>query len=192
MSLFYAIAQKRDIIGMKMKLPFTEEFLWTLYNMIEGLDEAYDIFAPKSFKDVLCPELFKLKRYYQRKSQRKSFSRFIGYLKKRGYLRYKRIGNKEALVLTPKGLKKISRISAKVRKLSERKDGKLQMIMYDIPEERKKDRNYFRRALVSLGYSKLQKSIWISPYDVFQRTERLVHDYDLEDFVQLFLIEEKL
>jgi len=176
---------------MKIKLPFTEEFLWDIYNMIEGVDKSYDFFAPKTFKEVLCPDLFRLRKHYQRREQRRAFSNLIWNLKARGYLREKRLKNQRALVITIRGMERISKIFKKKTGLLKRKDGKFQMIMYDVPEERRKDRDYLRNALLPLGYSQLQKSIWISPYNVFEQTQSLIHDYSLTDYVRLFLIEEE-
>lgn len=44
-------------------------------------------------------------------------------------------------------------------------DGIWRIIAYDIPEEKKKERNYFRRKLTSLGFCELQKSMMVLPYE---------------------------
>lgn len=36
----------------------------------------------------------------------------------------------------------------------------------------------------------LQKSIWVSPYDVLKETEEFLRKYALDPYVKLFLIEE--
>lgn len=179
---------------MKIKLPFTEEFLWDIYNMVEAIDEAYDAFSPRTFREVACPDLFRMKKYYQRKRQRRSFSKFVYDLKEGGYLKERRVRNRKALAITPKGMRKISRISRKIkmRILSERKDNRLQMIMYDIPEPRKDDREEFRESLKLLGYTRLQKSVWISRYDVFKETQELIRVHRVTRQVRLFLVEERV
>lgn len=159
--------------------------------MIEDINELHAVLSPKSFKETVCPDLFRLRRYYQKKRQRRSFGKFVYYLKRQGYLKDKKIKNQNALIITSKGIRKILKTAVKIKMLSKREDGKLQMIMYDIPEDKKQDRERFRDALKALGYSKLQKSIWVSPYDVFKETQRLVSDYDFSDYIRLFLVEEK-
>lgn len=44
-------------------------------------------------------------------------------------------------------------------------DGLLYLITYDIPEEKKRDRDYLRDYLKKLGCGMLQKSVWLTPYN---------------------------
>ncbi|MEK9185712.1 MAG: CRISPR-associated endonuclease Cas2 [Patescibacteria group bacterium] len=44
-------------------------------------------------------------------------------------------------------------------------DGKWRVLIFDIPEKRKHDREQVRRTLVSIGFMRLQKSVWVYPYD---------------------------
>ena len=37
------------------------------------------------------------------------------------------------------------------------------IVMYDIPHELKKERDWFRRHLKKFGYSMIQKSVWVGP-----------------------------
>ncbi|MFA5889179.1 MAG: CRISPR-associated endonuclease Cas2 [Candidatus Paceibacterota bacterium] len=37
------------------------------------------------------------------------------------------------------------------------------IVMYDIPHELKKERDWFRRHLIKFGYVMIQKSIWVGP-----------------------------
>ncbi|MCE9585370.1 CRISPR-associated endonuclease Cas2 [Candidatus Nomurabacteria bacterium] len=37
------------------------------------------------------------------------------------------------------------------------------IIMYDIPSEQKKERDWFRRHLIKFGYVMIQKSVWVGP-----------------------------
>jgi CRISPR-associated endonuclease Cas2 len=37
------------------------------------------------------------------------------------------------------------------------------IIMYDIPHELKKERDWFRRHLIKFGYIMIQKSVWVGP-----------------------------
>ena len=42
-------------------------------------------------------------------------------------------------------------------------DPKNLIVMYDIPHEMKKERDWFRRQLVNFGYIMIQKSVWVGP-----------------------------
>ncbi len=37
------------------------------------------------------------------------------------------------------------------------------ILMYDIPENQKKERDWFRRHLIRFGYVMIQKSVWVGP-----------------------------
>ncbi len=37
------------------------------------------------------------------------------------------------------------------------------LLIYDIPEGRKKERDWFRRQLVNFGFMMIQKSVWVGP-----------------------------
>ena len=65
-----------------MKLPVTDQLLWDIYNFVEELGDVHDIFAPRTWKDILCPEMRQIRRAYDKKMSRQRFSRLAHYLKK--------------------------------------------------------------------------------------------------------------
>jgi predicted transcriptional regulator len=173
-----------------MKLPITEKFLWTLYNIIETLDRLHEPFAPRTMKEAFYPELYKRKREWGRKMDRKNFAKLIHYLKKKGWIRVKELEGKKAVILTSEGLEKVFKIKHKFLKKEKRKDKKWLMVIFDIPEKKKKIREIFREYLKNLGYQKFQKSIWICPYEVLKETQELIRKYSLERYVRILLVEE--
>ena len=50
-------------------------------------------------------------------------------------------------------------------KRPKRWDGKWRVLIFDIPERRKRIREQIRRNLVGLGFFRLQDSVWVYPYD---------------------------
>lgn len=44
-----------------------------------------------------------------------------------------------------------------------KKDPKNLIVIYDIPEKLKKERDWFRRQLISFGYEMIQRSVWVGP-----------------------------
>lgn len=173
-----------------MKLPITDKFLWMLYNFLEELDRAFDVVAPRTMKEVVCPDFFKLKREWERKESRKNFSRLIYYLKKKGLIKIENLKAKKGIILSKKGEKKILKIKYKMIKKKRRKDGKFIMLIFDIPERKRSLRNLLREHLHLLGYKILQQSVWICPYDVLKETEEFLRIYSLDTYVKIFLIEE--
>lgn len=49
-------------------------------------------------------------------------------------------------------------------------DGKWRIVIYDVPEQKRRSRNKFRRKLQEIGFRLLQTSVWVYPY----KTEGLV------------------
>jgi phenylacetic acid degradation operon negative regulatory protein len=175
---------------MDMKLPITDEFLLDLYNFIEKIDETFDLFAPRTMKEVWYSNLYKLRRNYERKEAKSQFRQFLHYLKRQGYIKIKNLEQKQGIILTKKGANKVLKIKLKMKKRRKRTDGKWQMVIFDIPEKKRDLRNLFRQNLQILGYKMLQKSIWVCPYDVLKETEGIIGKYSLDPYVKLFLIEE--
>lgn len=182
-----------------MRLPVTEKFLWDLFKFFSKIDHQgeFDFFLnPYSVKrffgggkkhfDALQNEIYKK---YKKRYGAIRLSKFVYYLKKRGYIETKDWETRKGLALTPKGLNKILKRRNKEIRLPIRKDKRWQMVVFDIPEKSRKVRDIFRDALKVLGYQQLQKSIWVSPYEVAEKTKEIISSLNLEDEVKLFIID---
>lgn len=106
----------------------------------------------------------KTKYFRQRKYQLKSS---ITHLVSAGYLIFVNENDKKHLRLTEKGERYASLINEGefTPKKPKRWDEKWRMLIFDIPEERKYIRDKIRNTLVSLGFMRLQDSVWVYPYD---------------------------
>ncbi|MFA6552143.1 MAG: hypothetical protein WCT19_01430 [Candidatus Paceibacterota bacterium] len=84
-----------------------------------------------------------------------------------GLVKFVEENGKKYLRLTEKGKLELVLIEAKNFKLIKPKkwDGKWRIIIFDIPEGRKWLREKIRRTLNAIGFVKLQKSVWVYPYD---------------------------
>jgi len=182
---------------MKIKLPFTEKFLWDLYKFIDKTEGFLSFFIdadkPYNFPGIenLTPaqfRIFKKNWEYNYKKRSKDFARLVYRLKERGYLKTLRVKEGASVIITPKGLEKVFKIKMKLVEKKKRKDKKWQMVLFDIPETKRKQRNWFRKGLQYLGYQKLQRSIWVCPYDVLKETKDLIKRYKLELYVELLLV----
>ncbi len=175
-----------------MKLPITDQFLWDVYNAIEKSgDVAHFIFRRRrTMYDISGPKNPLIGKYLRSKNRQK-FSQLIYHLKRNNYIKVKSIQGNQALVLTKRGIEKALQAKFKLDNSNrqKRKDGKWIMLIFDVPEKWRKSRDLLRRILYSLGYKMFQQSVWITPYDVSERTESLLQEYSLDDFVKTFLIE---
>ncbi len=170
-----------------MKIAFTEQLLWDIHNAFMNVKESYYETTPYGFcKSVLLPELTAIRKEYARKYSNQRFNRLIYSLKKRGFIKIKG----EGVMITPEGKKKVTRIRWKTAKHQLREDGKMAMVMYDFPEDKRKSRDLFRSILVSLGYQELQLSVWVSKRKVEEETENVMKEYNLWKYVRLFVIKE--
>jgi hypothetical protein len=68
-----------------------------------------------------------------------------------------------------------------------RPDGRLRVIMFDIPEKFKMSRNLFRKHLVDLGFSMQQKSVWASQLPCEDLVELVVKYHGLNQYVKLLV-----
>jgi len=173
-----------------MRIPLTDKFLWSLYNFIEDVDRTLDFGIPRSMREGIDFWSVKQKHEWRRAADRKKFSKLIYYLKKRGLIKIKNLENKKAVILTPRGSERVLKIKYKMMNKKRRKDGKWQMIIFDIPEKKRRLRDLLRENLNLLGYRMLQKSIWVCPYDVTKETEEFLRIHSLAPYIRLFLIEE--
>ena len=53
------------------------------------------------------------------------------------------------------------------------------IVMYDIPHEKKKERDWFRRHLIKFGYNMIQKSVWVGPSPLPKDFVKYVKDIEL-------------
>jgi len=172
-----------------MRLPLTDQLLWLIYNCGEEVLEPLEIFRLRTREDII-PLGRDIWKALERQKRKRQFAQFVNYLKKQGYIKIASLKGKKGILITPKGSKKILKVKYKLSDKKRRKDKKWIMIMYDIPEKKKKERTSLREMLQILGYQQFQKSIWMCPYDVFKETEEIIRIYSLSPYVKTFLIEE--
>lgn len=77
------------------------------------------------------------------------------------------------------------------KKLNKNKkwDGKWRVLIFDIPENRRFDRNNIRQALVSIGFIRLQDSVWIYPYSCENLISLLKAETETEGDVLYMIVE---
>jgi len=110
-------------------------------------------------------------------------------LKRRGYLRE----YKNGWELTPKGRIEIIKIILWKKLEMKKWDGKWRVIIFDIPEMSRQDRDFLRRELKWIGFIELQKSVWIFPYDMEKEMIALLKLWRLEFRGDIqFLVVEKI
>lgn len=175
-----------------MKIPVTDQFLLDIIRAASKMESVFKflIHPPKRMRDItLMNDDLTYVRYYKKLYPQK-FSRLISILKKHNLIRVENLKNKKAIILTKEGISKALKAEFKSGNGKKRNDGKWIMIAFDIPQRHQKSRNLLRSVLKNLGYKMFQQSIWVTPYDVSEKTEAALRHYSLDQYVKIFLIEE--
>ncbi len=174
-----------------MKLLITDQFL---YDLLESTsDTAHFILKRRrTFSDLLPGPKDPSFEIYRKFKNKQKFNKLIYYLKKNNFIKVKNLKGNNAILLTKEGKDKAIRASFKIGdgQQKRRKDGKWIMVIFDIPQNRKRDRTLLMSVLKNLGYKLFQQSVWINPYDVFEKTERSLQFYSLDRYVRIFLVDE--
>lgn len=172
-----------------MKLSITDKFLWDIYSVFEKTGDVVDFaLNPRAVKFMPGPHNPIFAKYRHDKDRTK-FSKLVYYAKRNNYIRVENLKSKQGIVLTKKGLGRALKAGFSIEGKQKRKDGKWIMLIFDVPEKYRKSRNLLRSILHNLGYKLFQQSVWITPYDVSDKTEKLLQMYSLDNYVKIFLIE---
>lgn len=120
------------------------------------------------------------KKYTYQRSFRNAYDKNLIYL------------SGEKVRLSEKGHKILENIEREEIEIKNHEwDGVWRIVSYDIPEEEKNERNYFRRKLRSLGFEELQKSMMVIPYECKEEIAVLAQNLRISSFV-MYLITDHL
>ncbi|PIS38933.1 MAG: CRISPR-associated endonuclease Cas2 [Candidatus Nealsonbacteria bacterium CG08_land_8_20_14_0_20_43_11] len=93
-------------------------------------------------------------------------------------------------VLTDKGKAKVLTYYFQTMKVKKGSwDGKWRIVVFDIPEKRKVERNAFRNKIKELGFYELQKSVFVLPYPCGDELNFIIEFFNLRKYVRLGLLE---
>ncbi len=136
------------------------------------------------FRSVKILSQMPLEEYRIQKSLRQKFYR----LYKKGYIG--KIGRgRDVLYRFNKGLRNKflnSYLDRKVGKFKTVWDRKWRLVIYDIPERKKVDRDCLRKYLVGLGFGRVQDSCWVSPYDFSSEVYAFSLENKIKDYICIY------
>ncbi|MBX4186656.1 MAG: CRISPR-associated endonuclease Cas2 [Candidatus Doudnabacteria bacterium] len=110
-----------------------------------------------------------------------SFYSALTRLEKKELISKKKVGRQNAYVLTSLGKKILQGPSQK----KDRTDGLSTIVIFDIPEEKRKQRNTLRRYLKDNGYTILQKSVLIAPFEISIGLKDLIKELKVRQYVSI-------
>ncbi len=93
------------------------------------------------------------------------------------------------IILTADGKKKALTYQLDEMKIKKpvRWDKKWRIVLFDIPENRKKIREILRFHLKKMGFCELQKSVFAHPFDCKDEIDYLIEFYDIRRFVRFMI-----
>lgn len=104
------------------------------------------------------------------------------YLRKRGYIS----GDARAgYAITSWGRQRLQELEFGMIAQTGRWDKKWRLVIFDIPEDKRKARDAVRRLIKQLGFKRLQHSIWIHPLPCLVQFERIRAAYGVKSHLML-------
>lgn len=85
--------------------------------------------------------------------------------------------------------KKIKNNFKKFEPNKSKDDPKNLLLLYDIPQEKTSQRNWFRRELIKFHFIMIQKSVWVGPSPLPQDFISYLKEVDLENEIKTFKLE---
>jgi DNA-binding transcriptional regulator PaaX len=144
-------------------MSFKEELLWVMKDMGE--------FTTK----MLTHRLSIAKMYYP------TYYTTVRRLEQQGLVKKKKQGKTVTISLTPKGKQLLKKPAIGKR----RTDGLSTIIIFDIPEEKKRAREGLRRYLIRQGYTLLQESVLIAPTLVTSELKEVIAELKIRQHVTI-------
>jgi|SRR3989344_1421185 len=125
--------------------------------------------AEKISSDVLRVTLWRLKKK--------------GYVmnEKKGVWKITEVGKEYLLRKLPRTRKSEKKLPAKVKNL---------IIVFDIPESKRKMRDWLRAELIGLGFGMLQRSVWFGPGPLPEKFIRTLGEWNIAPYIKFFSAEE--
>ena len=132
---------------------------------------------------ALAPNTLQLLKYApgMRRSMQTRANRARNNLVARGLLEEVYVGKVRSLRITKRGEVVLARLSAAEARLKppSRWDEHWRIVIFDVPERRRGARDKLRIMLESIGFKKLQASVWIFPYECEDLLLLLKTEYSL-------------
>ncbi len=177
---------------MKNKQSFSEKLLLLFADFLDVFRQPVTLYSFNRWleKDPRYrPFRIWLEKYFK-KRKKQNFYSTIYQLKRSGNLKIKITKDGKGYILTPKGERKILKI--KIKNLKKKLDPQKYwlMVIFDIPEKRRKDRDLFRSLLYNLGFQKIQQSVWVSPYDVYKELKEVIKRLGINRYIKILKVKE--
>lgn len=131
-------------------------------------------------------------RELKRREQRQRFFWTLAYLRRRRYIDYREERDGTAtVVLTEDGRRRALRYKFSALTLPKTRhwDGKWRIVIFDIPEKKRRGRDALRGKMRKLGCVLLQKSVWAWPYECRNEIDFIAETFGTGPYVHYLVAE---
>ena len=94
----------------------------------------------------------------------------------------------DSVRITEKGKRKVLNFKLDTLKLEKTWDGKWRLIIYDIAQQKRRERDYLREVLKRLNCLQLQESVYLTPYKCEEEIEYVRQLFGIGDEVQILKV----
>ncbi len=103
----------------------------------------------------------------QRQFEHNNFPERIKYLRRQGLISTFVEDKERFLEITPKGLEKINLLKAEPNEIERSKvwDGKWRVVIFDVPDKHRIERDIFRHKIKKIGLIPIQESVYVYPFE---------------------------
>ena len=139
----------------------------------------------------IVPRPFESKYGWHRRMKginKTQFERGLRHMQGRGLVKVISKNGQRFIELTKSG--ELQALLSKAKRTGKQKwDGKWRLIMFDIPEEAKDKREFFRKLLKSNGFYKLQASVYINPYPINSSAIAYLKETQLMAYIRVLRVD---
>lgn len=123
-------------------------------------------------------------------ANRSNLGQIIKRLERQDLISIEGNNNQTKILITEKGKQRLFQYDYENLEVKNKRiDRKWRVVIFDIPENKKRNRDAFRKKLIELGFIRLQDSVFASPYNCKDEIDFLCHFLLISDFVTLLVVD---
>jgi CRISPR-associated endonuclease Cas2 len=142
---------------------------------------------------VMAPNIFSAwgKLSHRRSFSQKRLRKTLENLERRGLVKIREEDGETIVEITEKGKKRVLKYKIEEMKIKipDHWDQKWRLVIFDVPEKMKLARNVLRDKLKELGFLKIQKSVWLFPYECKDEIDFIKEVYQISPCVLYLVVE---
>jgi len=150
--------------------------------IIEEILKALDLITFQGGRVYMHPRWFfrELEKVSHKKYKIPTLYGTVRRLEKKGWVESKGKYRQKRIAISPLGR---AQLLVSRKKLKREWDGKWRLIIFDVPEKKRKNRDFLRYQLKAIGLRPIQRSVWVTPFDLLPEVEELVEMCEVRPYV---------